>query len=119
MTTAKPHPKPSLAVLTLVMAGPDRKRTPSLYHYRVTYRNPDPGELGCVMTWEVTGGRQPYALALERRAGNEFLWHCSCADAVYRGEDDPNHVCKHVAGLMDCTPTVPRVRRAKPVPAAA
>ena len=28
----------------------------------------------------------------------------SFADAVYRGEQDPNHVCKHVTGLLECLP---------------
>ncbi len=64
-------------------------------------------ESGCVMTWEVSGGRLPYQVALERTASGKLRWHCSCADAVYRGEDDPSHACKHVQGLMDCLPEVP------------
>jgi hypothetical protein len=82
-----------------------------MYQYRVTYRNPTPGESGCVMTWEVSGGRLPYQIALERTADG-LLWHCSCADAVYRGEDDPAHVCKHVRGLIDTLPVAPPVRKA-------
>jgi hypothetical protein len=105
------HPRPGYGVLTMALPGPDRKRTLSLYCYRVTYRSPDPGEPGCVMTGEVTGGRQAYQVALERTGGDGLLWHCSCADAVYRGEDDPKHVCKHVRGLVDTLPVAPPVRR--------
>lgn len=111
-----PHPKPSLVLLSVILPGPDRKRTGSLYHYRVTYRNPDPTETGCVMTWEVSGGRDAYQVSLERTAGGEHAWHCTCPDAVYRGENDPFHLCKHVQGLVDATPTVPPPRK-KPVAA--
>jgi hypothetical protein len=83
-----------------------------MYQYRVTYRNPAPDEAGCVMTWEVSGGRLPYQIALERTGHGDLLWHCSCADAVYRGEDDPAHVCKHVRGLIDTLPVAPPVRKA-------
>jgi len=103
MTTTQP--KPALAVITLLLPGPDRKRTYSPYHFRVTYRNPDAAEPGCLMTWEVTGGRDPYQLALEKTAAG-YRWHCTCADAVYRGEDDPQHVCKHVRGLLDTLPVM-------------
>jgi hypothetical protein len=86
------------------LPGPDRKRTPAAYLYRVVYRAPDAKEPGCVMAWEVAGGRLPYQIALERTAAGRLVWHCSCADAVYRGEDDPKHRCKHVQGLADCLP---------------
>jgi hypothetical protein len=112
------HPKPSLAVITLILPGPDRKRTLSLYHYRITYRNPDPTEPGCLMTWEVTGGREPYQISVEQTAGGEHLWHCSCADAVYRGEEDHEHVCKHVRGLTDTLPTLGTPVRRIPATAA-
>ena len=59
---------------------------------------------GCVMAWEVSGGRGPYQVALERLSPGRMKWHCTCADAVYRGEQDPNHVCKHVTGLLECLP---------------
>jgi hypothetical protein len=104
MTTTQP--KPALAVITLLLPGPDRKRTYSPYHFRVTYRNPEAAEPGCVMTWEVSGGRDVYQVSLERLAAGGHRWHCSCADAVYRGEDDPKHLCKHVRGLVDSLPTV-------------
>ena len=106
--------RPTFAVLTLAIPGPDRKRTTALYQYRVTYRNPDPSEPGCVMTWEVSGGRLPYQVALERTPTGGLLWHCSCADAVYRGEDDPKHVCKHVRGLAEWVPVVPAAVRHEP-----
>src|SRR5688572_22847130 len=52
-------PSPNGMVMK-VLPGADRKRTPGLYCFRVTYRNPDGLEPGCVMTWEVSGGRTPY-----------------------------------------------------------
>jgi len=81
------------------LPGPTRKRAPSAYCYRLTYRNADPAEPGCVLLWEVDGGRQPYQIALERESTGSLRWHCTCADAVYRGEDAP-HRCKHIRGLQ-------------------
>ena len=86
------------------LPGSDRKRTPSPYLYRVAYRGPAGSEPGCVMVWEVAGGRLPYQVALERTASGVLVWHCSCADAVYRGEDDPTHRCKHVQGVAEFLP---------------
>ena len=86
-----------------LLPGPDRKRQPNVYTYRITYRNPAASQPGCVMTWEVAGGQQAYQVAL-KRTGEKLRWHCTCADAVYRGEDNPKHVCKHVQGLIECTP---------------
>ncbi len=40
-----------------------------------------------------------YQIALERETDGNLHWHCTCADAIYRGETEPNHVCKHVRGL--------------------
>jgi hypothetical protein len=91
-----------------MMPGPDRKREPTIYQYRITYRNPQADQPGCLMTWEVMGGRSPYQVALERREDGRVNWHCTCADAVYRGEVLPNHTCKHVKGLMECTPVQSR-----------
>ena len=90
-------------VLMKILPGADRKRSPGLYCYRVTYRTdrPDPG---CVMTWEVSGGRTAYQIALERVTPGQLKWHCTCADSVYRGDRDERHVCKHVAGLLECIP---------------
>jgi hypothetical protein len=81
------------------LPGPTRKRTPSAYCFRLTYRNPQPAEVGCALLWDVFGGRQTYQIALEREPNGSFRWHCTCADAIYRGEDQP-HVCKHVRGLQ-------------------
>ncbi|MDB5310042.1 MAG: hypothetical protein JWO38_4244 [Gemmataceae bacterium] len=116
MTTT--HPKPSFALITLILPGPDRKRVPAPYHFHVTYRNPEPGEPGCVMTWEVLGGRELYQIALERTKGGEHIWHCTCPDAVYRGEDHTAHHCKHVLGLMDLFDTVGNPVRRVPASAA-
>ena len=87
-------------ILTALLPGPDRKRRPSHYHYRLTFLSPRPGEVGCTQLWEVAGGRQVYQVALERAESGDLRWHCTCADAVYRGEDAP-HVCKHVRALIE------------------
>src|SRR5262245_4724884 len=79
--------------------GPARSRACRPYRYRVTYCSPDPAEVGCAMTWEVLGGRMSYQVALERRQDGELRWHCTCADAVYRGENE-GRACKHVKGLI-------------------
>lgn len=81
------------------LPGPTRKREPSSYCYRLTYRNPRPDGAGCVLLWHVSGGREGYQIALERETTGLLRWHCTCADAVYRGEDAP-HVCKHVRALQ-------------------
>jgi hypothetical protein len=87
------------AVLYAALPGPTRKRTVSPYCYRLTYRNPEPDGEGCALLWEVFGGREVYQIALERQPRGGLRWHCTCPDAVYRGEDAP-HVCKHVRGLQ-------------------
>jgi hypothetical protein len=51
------------------------------------------------LLWEVYGGREIYQITLERQPSGGLCWHCTCADAVYRGEDEP-HTCKHVRGLL-------------------
>jgi hypothetical protein len=88
---------PNLLVASL--PGPTRKRASSPYCYRLTYRNPDPRAVGCSLLWEVHGGRLTYQIALEREETGRLTWHCTCADAVYRGELVENHCCKHVRGL--------------------
>ena len=105
-----PQRKTAYSVIVARIPGPDRKRLPSEYRFRVTYRHPDAAEPGCVMVWEVVGGRLPYQIAVERTERGELKWHCSCADAVYRGEN-PDHCCKHVRGLIESVETV-----APPVP---
>src|SRR5687767_3255827 len=87
------------AVYLTILPGPDRKRVHSLYHYRVVHRDPRPGAAGCVVAWEVVGGRTAYQVALERDDAGRHHWHCTCADAVYRAEDQ-GRVCKHVQGLL-------------------
>jgi hypothetical protein len=94
----QPHPLPP-SVLFASLPGPSRKRTPSPYCYRLTYRNAAPAEEGCALLWEVYGGRDIYQITLERQRSGKLRWHCTCADAVYRGEDAP-HTCKHVRGLL-------------------
>jgi hypothetical protein len=94
----------SLGVVTLALPGADRARSLAVYHFRVTYKNPDPAERGCVMTWDVSGGRLPYQIAVERLDTGNLQWHCTCADAVYRGDGQPNYQCKHVQGLLQIMP---------------
>lgn len=111
MTTT--NPTTPFTLITVVLPGPDRKRTPAPYHFRVMYRNPEPGEPGCVMTWEVLGGREVYQVALERTDHDDHVWHCTCPDAVYHGEYHNAHHCKHVQGLLRLFESVrPRRERA-------
>ena len=113
----KTQQRQSFAIVTVVLPGPDRKRKPAPYHFRVTYRNPEPAEPGCVMTWEVTGGREGYQVSAERTDEGRVRWHCTCADAIYHGENNHAHRCKHVQGLLALFETIGRpVRR---LPAAA
>jgi hypothetical protein len=93
------RPHPAFTALITTLPGPDRKRTAAAYFYRLTYRNPDPEAVGCVMTWEVEGGRQPYQLAIERDDAGSLRVHCTCADAVFRAEEE-GRFCKHVAGFL-------------------
>jgi hypothetical protein len=92
--------QPFAMVLTTA-PGPDRKKTPTIYQYRMVYRDPT-AQSACRVLWEVTGGRTPYQIAVERVAGGDVAWHCTCPDAVYRGEKSANHHCKHVRALIDC-----------------
>ncbi len=87
------------SVMFTSLPGPTRQRTPHAYRYQLTYRNSQPHEPGCVLLWDVYGGREEYQIALERQTSGKLLWHCTCPDAVYRGEDAP-HTCKHVRGLQ-------------------
>jgi hypothetical protein len=87
-------------VLFTLLPGPDRKRLARPYGYRLTYRNPEPDAAGCVMLWEVSGGRLHYQVALERDEAGSLRLHCSCADAVFRGEAE-GRPCKHVRGLLE------------------
>jgi hypothetical protein len=95
----QPQSRPPVVLFT-ILPGPSRKRTPHRYGYRLTYRNPEEGAVGCAMTWEVFGGRQSYQVALERNDAGDLHCHCTCADAVYRAEND-GRFCKHVQGLLE------------------
>jgi hypothetical protein len=99
------------AVLFALLPGPDRKRSAQPYGYRLSYRNPDAGAPGCVLLWEVSGGRLGYQIALERDEAGNLRFHCSCADAVYRCEAE-GRFCKHVRGLLEIG-----TRPAEPAPA--
>src|SRR5438105_2477313 len=76
-----PTPQPdraTLGLLSLVVPGPDRKRRPAPYSYRIAFRNPGATEGECVMVWDVYGGRLPYQVAAERnRTGVRY--YCTCA----------------------------------------
>ncbi|HXG09692.1 MAG TPA: hypothetical protein VNK04_07875 [Gemmataceae bacterium] len=97
--SAPPHPWPPSCVLFTLLPGPDRKRTDSTYCYRLTYRSADDTAAGCVMTWEVSGGRLVYQIAVERDLKGDLHLHCTCADAVFRAEEEGRY-CKHVRGLL-------------------
>jgi hypothetical protein len=94
------------AIYLTVLPGPTRKRSQSLYYYRLVHRCAHPGDTGCVALWEVLGGRMSYQIALERDEAGAHYWHCTCADAVYRAEDE-GRVCKHVRGLLAFGPCLP------------
>jgi hypothetical protein len=87
-------------VILASLPGPTRKRTPAVYRYHLTYRNPDQENAGCALLYEVEGGREGYQVALERAEDGALHWHCSCPDAIYRGELLPGHICKHVTALL-------------------
>jgi hypothetical protein len=91
----------SLHFFSLVarLPGPDRKRGEVDYRYDLTYRNPDPEAVGCVLTWEVRGGRLPYQIAVEREEAGRLRLHCTCADAIFRAELE-GRFCKHVRGFL-------------------
>jgi hypothetical protein len=40
-----------------------------------------------------------YQIALERDEAGALRMHCTCADAIYRGENEARF-CKHVRGLL-------------------
>lgn len=94
-----PAAEPALPVLTALLPGPDRKRAHAPYRYRLTYRNPGADAVGCVLIWEVGGGRLLYQIALERDEAGSLRVHCTCADAVFRCEAE-GRFCKHVHGLL-------------------
>ena len=97
--TIQYHYRRPREILYTILPGPTRKRVPMPYCYRLAYQNPHPAMPGCALLWEVYGGRTIYQVALERAMDGKLIWHCSCADHVYRSETEPNHVCKHVRGV--------------------
>jgi hypothetical protein len=97
-TRSTHQPLPRSVVFTS-LPGPTRKRLPSPYCYRLTFETAEPNESGCLLQWDVMGGRDIYQVALERAEDGRLRWHCTCADAVYRGETRAS-ACKHVRGLQ-------------------
>jgi hypothetical protein len=98
VTTLSKKPRYWAGVITF-LPGADRRRTLASYLFRLTYYNPDPEKLGCLMTWEVEGGRLPYQVAVERLSGGRLRLHCTCADAVFRAEPNGKR-CKHVEAFV-------------------
>jgi hypothetical protein len=96
-----PEGPASLPVWLTSLPGSDRKRSQTHYCYHLTYQNPLAGVAGCVMLWEVSGGRLLYQIALERDEAGNLRLHCTCADAVFRAEAE-GRFCKHVHGLLQC-----------------
>ena len=117
MTISPEHSQPSCRapfILSARLPGPDRKRSETPYCYRLIHRDLETAGPLCVFLWEVSGGRQEYQIALERETTGKLRWHCTCADAVYRGEDAP-HTCKHVRGLQTLgRPTLERTTPNEP-----
>jgi hypothetical protein len=91
---------PGTPGLFTLLPGPDRKRSATNYVYTLTYRNPEPLASGCVMTWEVRGGRLTYQIAIERDPAGQVQFHCTCADAVFRAAPE-GHCCKHLRGFIE------------------
>jgi hypothetical protein len=90
---------PALIELATFLPGPNRKRAQHAYVYRLKYLNTTAGEAGCVMSWEVHGGRLTYQMAIERQPNGELRCHCTCADSVFRAEAE-GRSCKHVLGFL-------------------
>jgi hypothetical protein len=93
------EPEINLPELQIVLPGPQRKREPCPYSYRLVYANPEQ-LAGCQRIWEVLGGRQPYQIVLEKDPRGILQFHCTCADAIYR-KDNEGRFCKHVLGLLE------------------
>lgn len=88
-----------LSSIVTLLPGTDRKRTAMPYRYRISYQNPQVDDPGCMMMWEVSGGRAVYQVALERTESGSLRLHCTCADAVFRAENE-GRFCKHIHGLL-------------------
>jgi hypothetical protein len=94
----QPDPNREANELQISLPGPERRRRMRAYSYRLTYVNPEQ-MTGCQRLWEVGGGRQAYQIALERDPRGNLHLHCTCADAIYR-KDNEGRFCKHVLGLL-------------------
>lgn len=97
-------PKPRYSA---TLPGPTRQRSESVYEYRLVFCSQDLGRAGCHALWEVSGGREMYQIALEYDDRGQFIWHCTCADAIYRAAEQ-GRVCKHVQGLLATDSRLPR-----------
>ena len=107
-----PDPGASLPVeWAILLPGPGRKRLERSYIYRLQYLNLNPDKTGCLMTWQVEGGRLLYQIAVEQEEGGGLRCHCTCADAVYRAEEEGRY-CKHVRGFLDWYQADPASREA-------
>lgn len=89
--------------LQTMIPGPDRKRTDTVYVYRLVYEADDPKADGCLQLWLTAGGRDVYQVVLEKDRGRR-LWSCTCADHAFRGEAEDRRLCKHVRGLVSFLP---------------
>jgi hypothetical protein len=95
-----PHEARPALEWAVFLPGPTRQRSERSYTYRLKYLNLHPERAGCLMTWEVEGGRLLYQIAVERQEGGGLRCHCTCADAIYRAEEE-GRACKHVRGFLD------------------
>ena len=114
MSSLEPHSAGSgqPGSLLKLLPGPSRKREESPYLYRLVYRNPQAGGIGCRMMWQVEGGRATYQIVLEVDEKGSSRFHCTCADAVFRAEGE-GRFCKHIRGLLEFGLTGP-VERLEP-----
>ena len=90
---------PAPVEMATVLPGPGKRRAQQSYIYCLKYLNTTPELVGCVMTWDVHGGRLTYQIAVERTPKGELCCHCTCADAVFRAELE-GRSCKHVEGFL-------------------
>ena len=86
--------------LLTLLPGITRKRLPHVYQFRRTYTRTPGDDTTCLATWDVLGGREPYQIASEQTSNGDVLWHCTCADATFRGTTK-YYRCKHVRGLLE------------------
>jgi len=88
----------TLGVVFTSLPGPTRKREPSPYCYRLTYRNPQPREPGCVLMWAVGGKsiRSPWSAKRQGNCYGTALAPTPCTAAkMYRTLASMFAVCEH------------------------